>query len=364
MSTTRELSVTLVGPDIDHKASLEAMLGGRVRSLAWMPDSNSLLKGRSPTLGDRVRRAIDQLTHTRDPKFIDSMRRHLEQQQTDVVIAYWGSGPLADISAIKRLRPSVKVVLMVLCYPVALDHIGVRRQNFLMRRVARHLSGVMYSNSVMERYFTDEVFGSRGRHLRNVQIKPCWPASFQSEDVRSPVSDRPNLIFVGRTDLSHHTVHAADDLRPLMAEILEHQIELHHVRSPETTDGNPYRFPFDPVNQAELISMMSGYDATLIAYNTAACERAERFELTAPDRLITAVAAGVPVAVPAQGYSGSKEYLRDYPAVIEFDSVAHLREQLLDRPKIQRMRAAARQARSAYAAEQHGQELADYLAAL
>src|SRR5207247_7995455 len=117
----------------------------------------------------------------------------------------------------------------------------------------------------------------------------------------------------------------------LMRAILDSGIDLHHCYSAETDDGHPRRKPFRPMSLPDLIQKMASFDASLIAYNTGACPRADRFELTIPDRLITSVAAGVPVAIPKQGYSAAKSYLKDYPAVIQFDSPDNLRKAISDR---------------------------------
>jgi hypothetical protein len=362
MSASQHMSVTLLGPDIDHKKSLEAMLEGRVSKVTWLADSISSLQDRRLTFKQRLQRAFDQLTHTRNRDFLDNAFRHLDENGTEVIIAYWGTMPLADIVAIKRLRPRIKIVLMVLCFPLALEDRGLKRQHWLIRHVAPYLDGMLYSNTVMREYFRGQVLGKRGEHLKDLILKPCWPQSYQATAQRvERAFDRPNLVYVGRTDLSHHTVHAADDLRPLMAEILENQIELHHVRSPETTDGHPYRKPFEPLNQAQLILKMGAHDASLVMYNADACQRTERLELTVPDRLLTSVAAGVPIAIPSVGYSGPKQYLADYPAVLEFDSVSDLKRLLADRERVEALQIAAWQARQLYTAEAQGDTLVQFL---
>ncbi|TAK98049.1 MAG: hypothetical protein EPO09_02920 [Aquabacterium sp.] len=362
--TAKNLKVALMGPDIDHRRSLEAMLGAQVKSLSWMPDSLSLSQGKALSMLGRVRRAVDQLTYTRDVKFIGPACQHLDDGGADVVVAYWGTNPLSDIVALKRKRPKVKVVLMVLCYPLALNEAGVSRQHWMMRRAAKWLDGILYANPQMAHFFENQVFTAGSVQPRSTVLSPCWPASYQPAQRPVAAADRPNIIFAGRTDLSHHTVHAADDLRPLMREILDAGIELHHGRSPETTDGHPLRRPFDPLSQGQLIARMAAHDASLIAYNTAVCQRAERFDLTVPDRLITSVAAGVPIAVPAKGYTGPKSYLQRYPAVFEFDSPAHLMQQLQDRVRVQEARDAAWEARALYTAEMQGEGLASFLASL
>lgn len=359
MTNLRDMKVAILGPAIEHRDSLKSMLQGRVRQLEWISDSHGFLGGRAPTWRDRVNRALDQLSRTRNPEYLAHLVQQVDALQPDVVIAYWGTNPLPDVAALRRLRPRVKLVLMVLCYPQALTDAGVFRQHWMMRRAAKHLDGLMFPNQEMADYFSSTVLP--GKMPTFAVIPPCWPASFQSDVQAAPVSDRANLIFIGRTDLSHHTVHVADDLRPLMRSVVEAGIELHHRQSTETDDGHPLRKPFQPMGQSELIRKVSGHDACLIAYNTAACARDERFRFTVPDRLITTVAAGVPIAIPSEGYEGSKSYLENYPAVIEFESPQALARQLADRPKMAVLRAAAWQARERYCAEAQGPLLQTFL---
>mgnify|MGYP003343735014 CR=1 FL=1 len=361
MKSPASLHVTLLGPDIDHRRSLEAMLAGRVAAVDWVPDSHTFLQGRPFGVVSRLSRASDQVWGTCDSVYLDRVLSVIDKGHADVVVCYWGTTPLADLRAIKRQRPHLKMVLMVLCYPVALQSFGVIRQRWMMRRAAACLDGVLYPNQVMADYFEREVWSQSRRPRLTTVVPPCWPQSYQPTAQQAPKSKEPNIIFAGRTDLSHHTVHAADDLRPLMVDILGAGIHLHHVRSRETDDGHPFRHPFEPMSQLDLIRQMSSYDASLIAYNTQACARPERFALTVPDRLITSVAAGVPVAIPSDGYEGAKSYLAHYPAVFEFDSASHLAALLQDRSRVESFRQAAWQAREHYSAEYHGDQLADFL---
>jgi hypothetical protein len=150
-------------------------------------------------------------------------------------------------------------------------------------------------------------------------------------------------------------------MRPLLRALLEAGVEVHHGYSAETADSHPLRKAFAPRPLKELIATMSSFDASLIAYNTDVCKRAERFELTVPDRLISSVAAGVPIAIPATGYAASKSYLRDYPAVFEFKSAADLAAQLADRERVAQARARAWDARVNFVASRHSETLKQFV---
>jgi len=362
MTELKKIKLTLLGEDIDHRHSLIAMLKGHCHSLGWVQDSHSMKqKGLPLGLLSRISRYFDQMTYTRDKNFLNSICQYLDQSCSNIVVAYWGTNPLSDIVAIKRLRPAVKIVLMVLCHPLALDNIGVLRQNLMMRRAAKWLDGILYPSKVMADYFHKNVFRAQFDRLPHLVLPPCWPMSYQCATNPPRGGNYANIIYVGRTDLSHHTVHVGDDLRPQMRAILDAGIELHHVRSPETSDEHPNRRPFSPLSQNDLIAKMAVYDASLISYNIDACNRPDRFELTIPDRLITSVAAGVPIAVPAKGYAGVKSYLHEYPAVFQFETAVDLKLQLDNRSRVESVRDRAWNARKNYAAESHGEALASFL---
>ena len=46
-SSLSQMAVTLLGPPIEHRDSLIAMLEGRARRICWVPDSQTFRKGKS-----------------------------------------------------------------------------------------------------------------------------------------------------------------------------------------------------------------------------------------------------------------------------------------------------------------------------
>jgi hypothetical protein len=359
-SETQHVSrFSILGPAIDHQKSLTSMFHDQGRGLTILSDSHSQIHNQSKGVAARIKRAIDQLWHTRNPQYLDRVIRQIDDGAAELIVGYWGTNPLADLLAIRKLRPRVKLVLMVLCHPLSLEEAGIARQQWLMRRAAKVLDGFLFPNQEMADFFKQTVFKQSSPPW--IILPPCWPNSFQAPERQSQISDEPNVIFIGRTDLSHHTVHAADDIRPLMQGLLAAGIELHHCWSQETDTGHSLQRPFKPLLQAELIAKMSGYDASLIAYNTEVCKRDDRFRLTVPDRLITSVAAGVPIAIPERGYEGAKSYLRSYPAVFTFSSPDDLKRQLMDRQRVADLKDAAWEARERYCAESQQSLLRGFL---
>ncbi|QGQ24756.1 hypothetical protein F1728_19600 [Gimesia benthica] len=358
-SSLERTIVTVLGTDTqcEHTDSLQAMLDGHVAGFGALPDSQSATKNRR-NWRSKFSRLRDQLWGTSDPGYLNSVLSTLDETQSKIVIGYWGTLPLPDLLAIKKARPDVKVVLLLLCYPLALSHGGILRQDFYLRRAARFLDGIVFPSDLTEGYVRGRVF--RTGFPPSVVIPPCWPRSFQATCELRRTAASPSLIFVGRTDMSSPTATTADDVRPLMNSILGTGIDLHHARSPETDDGHPHRRHFSPLPMRELIDKIGEFDASLIAYNTQGCARDDRFYLTIPDRLITSVAAGVPVAIPRQGYGAIKSYLRDYP-LLEFDTADELAQTLADRSLVAKLREAAWNSRSNYDAARCGPVLAQFL---
>jgi hypothetical protein len=352
-------SVALLGPPIEHRDSLEAMCAGRVERCVVLPDSASFFRERGLTAPSRLRRFALGVRRTQAPEYMASLLDATDTLAVEVVIGYWGTLPLFDLMALKKARPSLKIVLILLCYPLALDELGLRRQWLSLRMASGSLDGILCPTRGMVEYLQGRVLGRDGPALG--VLSPCWPAAFQAQVRPDANPKHPNLVFIGRTDLSGLNVHAADDVRSLMRALLEAGIELHHARSAETEDGHPLRKPFAPLPIRQLIATMPRYDASLIAYNLAACRRTERFDLTVPDRLLSSVAGGVPIAVPRRGYRACKAYLERYGAMFEFEDVSDLARQLADHDAVEEMRQRAWRNRSLYTAEAQGPSLLSFV---
>lgn len=356
-----DLDVCLLGPRIEHRDSLMAMLAGRARSVEWIPDSHTFLQINNRAARSSLGRTQDALLGTRDPAFISHALELFDRQGTNVVVAYWGTIPLGDIIALKKARPRIRFVLMLLCYPLSLHLPGIIRQRLALSWAWSSLDGVLCPTQEMLDYLLAR--GVPRLPLMGV-LRPAWPMAFHVVERPAALSDEPNIIYCGRTDISGRTAHAADDLRALMNEMLEAKIHLHHGHSPETADGHPYRHAFKVQPVRQLITWIAGHDASLIAYNLDACKRVDRFDLTVPDRLISSVAGGIPLAIPRKGYQASKTYLKDYGAVIEFDSATDLHRQLRSRERVAELKDQAWRAREAYTAEAQGPVLATALGGL
>ena len=362
-ASAADADVCVLGPPIEHRDSLLSMLGDRVNSVTWVNDSHSFFRDRDLQPPGRLPRALDAFRGTSAGPYLDHLLEELDARHCQVLIAYWGTLPLADVIAIRRARPRIRIVLMLLCYPLALTRVGILRQKVALSRAWSSLDAVMCPTQEMADYLRAD-FGRRTRGPRILTVPPCWPDSFIPSERPAPAADRPSLVFIGRTDLGGRTVHPGDDVRPLMRGLLDAGIELHHAYSKETDDGHPLRRPFKPLPIVELIAGLAAYDACLIAYNLEAAPRRDRFDLTVPDRLLSAVAAGVPIALPREGYAASKTYLAGYPAVIEFDTPAELYERLSDRAQVAEWRDRAWRARRDYSAHTQAPRLVELIGGL
>ena len=353
-------AIVLLGPPIEHRESLMVMLQGHAARIEWMPDSFSFNRNTPKDgTGAAIARRLDALRGTSDRRYLQLLDETLENVNPDVLIAYWGTIPLADIIAVRRIRPKIKIILMMLCYPLSLEPFGIIRQQLILSLAAKSIDGAICPGPEMLSYLQQK--GLLAPQAQMAIVKPCWPVRLHAQSEPVAGFPKPNVIYVGRPDLSGATVHAADDVRPLISELLAAGVEVTHGRSAEMNDGHPLRHQFSAVPIDQLAGIMSRHDASLIVYNLSACKRTERFNLTVPDRLITSVGAGVPIALPRNGYAASRSYLEEYPATILFESIEELKRALLDRVRIEEMRAAAWQARKRYSAESQSSVLVEFL---
>ena len=354
--------MALLGPNIEHKVSLEEMLAGRARTVVWIPDSNSFSAINETTHGRRLSKMTDAIIGTRSKDYLDHALSIIDENSIDTVIGYWGSIPFPDLIALKKKRPHLKMVTFLLCFPLSLNSLGIRKQLFGLGNVGRYLTGIIYPSSAMASYVARKV--GLSKNVKSVIVPPAWSEEFL-EDITTDASlENPNLVFLGRTDLSGVTIHPADDIRSIMLNLMDAGIHLNHAFSPETKDNHRHRHLFEPRPVRPLIHFASRFDASLIVYNLAHCGDTSRFENTVPDRLLSSVAAGLPIALPVEGYSGCKEYLKDYGATFTFRSPEHLKSLLSDTDRVRELKGVAVSNRHHYTAQKVGRNLSSFLLSL
>ncbi|MBB1472359.1 glycosyltransferase [Luteimonas sp. MC1782] len=355
----RQVRACVIGPDIMHRESLLAMFASLSIEATSTDDSHTFLSRAGGDGRGRLARAMDIAWGTRDPSWMRHVLDAIDASRADVLVFHWGTLPLSDIVAIRRARPALRTMLMLLCFPLALSPAGIKRQHLVLRRCLPSIDALICPTPEMADYLRRRVLG---RHRTRIGVvAPCWPDAVRPTRRAAGERTRPNLVYVGRTDLSGKTVHGADDIRVLMRSLLDAGIELHHARSPETEDGHPNRVHFRPLTNLQLMQGMAAFDASLIAYNLDACSRTDRFDLTVPDRLISSVLGGTPVALPRDGYAASKTYLRDHGAMLTFASAHDLYRQLSDRGRMAELKEVAWDARNRFVAERQAGALAGLL---
>lgn len=305
----------------------------------------------------RATRVWAQIFGTRNKRYLDYALRRIDEGGITCVLAFWGTRPLPDIQALKRKRPHVRFVLTVLCHPIGLTPAAVFLQNRIFNHAMQNLDGLIVSSSVMQRYFHTHVPGSR--RVPTLLQPPCWAAPYVRTVPLEAADPRPNVIFLGRMDwrAGQSTDNVTGPLRGLM----QNGIDVHYSRTPESQFEDEHARPFDALAMRGLIDFAARFDASLILYDLSSAPRTDRFEVTVPDRLITSVAAGIPIALPSEGYAGCKEYLQKYGAVLEFRSMEDLANQLRDRTHMDELRKLAAERCKLYRAEEHWPVLLHFL---
>jgi len=353
--------IAYLGPPIQHRDSLclaFRKIGIELTQvydyLSW-PGRNESQSQTS--LAARSARIRAQFLGTNDEQYLEQTLRILDEANVTHVLAFWGTRPLADIKALKRRRPHLKFILNVLCHPIGLTPLAVRLQHLVMGSVMKSLDGLVVSSLYMQKYFERNVPGST--KVPTLVLPPCWSEKYARKVSLEPADAKPNVIFLGRTDWS--AGQSSDNVSESLHSLMQEGIDVHYNRSPESETNEEHACPFDGMDIDKLTNFAARFDASLIVYELANVQKSDRFDVTVPDRLITSVAAGIPIALPADGYTACKEYLQEYGAVIEYRSMAHLAEQLRDRTDVERLRRTAFEKAEGYRAEKLLPRLVSFL---
>ena len=356
--------IAYLGPAIDHRDSLRRSMRSSGIELVDIPDTlswnrrpNALHRSKTRQIATRTARGLQQFAGTRDSEYLGHALEQIDNNGIHTILAYWGIRPLPDIKALKKLRPSVRFILNVLCHPLGLNTRKVTLQNLMMRTSLSSLDGLIFPGTAMQEYF-HKTF-PRSRTLPSLLQPPCWDSHYFPGSPAPPLKDRPNIVFLGRMDWK--AGQPSDNVVEFLGALMNEGIDVNFCRTPESEINHIHAHPFDPIPFSEMASFGAQFDASLIVYNLGVVKRSERFDITVPDRLISSVCAGVPIALPRQGFFGCKEYLSDLGAVIEYDSPGDLACQLRDRNAIARLRLVAQKNSLKYQAERHVPALLNFL---
>jgi hypothetical protein len=353
--------IAYLGPPNDHGTSLELVFRRAGIPLLQIRDSLSWPHASHPETDfgwtARVSRLRAQIFGTDDEQYLEYALRLIDEAGITCVLAFWGTRPLPDIRALKRRRPHLRFALTVLCHPLGLSRGKVFLQNLMFNHTVRDLDGLVVSSTVLDRYLKEKLPNSRG--IPTLVHSPCWADEYSRHVPLEAAAERPNVIFIGRMDW--RAGQSTDNVTGLLRDLMRNGIDVHFSNTPESKIQDEHACPFDALGMKELADFAARFDASLILYDLASAQTTDRFEVTIPDRLITSVAAGIPIALPSETYAACREYLKAYGAVLEFRSMEHLAEQLRDRKRINELRRLAWERSRLYRAEQHLPALLTFL---
>jgi len=359
-------SIGYLGGKSDHWENITRLMASVDKPVVALPTSTSSPEFRhtpgvlswkpASTLHRKGTRILGQLHGTRNGNYVRTVLELIDTHGLDCVVAYWSTEMLGDLMAIKKLRPRVKLILNLLCHPMGLSKMKVRLQNWHFRRSVGCLDGLIMPSQTMRGYLEKNVL--RGRNMPILIWPPFYSQHFFPKHRSAPCELTPNLLFLGRMDF--YRAQPSDDVRGFIEELLDRGVHVYHCEAKGYAPRpNRHTFTYLPLPQAE--EFATAFDASLILYNLKACRKKDRFEATVFDRLVASVTAGIPIAIPAEGYAASKEYLREYPAVIEFASADDLAKRLGDRPAMARMRIVAAEKSAGYIGERRLNPLIDFV---
>jgi hypothetical protein len=300
-------------------------------------------------------RAFSQLYGTFDETYCKQLTNQIDECKIDCVLAYWGTNPLADIVFLKRARPGTRIILNVLCHPMGISHSKILYQNYLINKSSKFIDGFIFSSNEMRSYF-EKNCDLRASSL----VMPSYLSKeYSSPGKGPPIENSPNLVFLGRMDWN--AGQPSDNVEAELWNMMQSGIHVFHSRSVSGRPSHKNQHEFEPLDIKKLSPFMAKFDASLIVYNMDACRRRDRFRNTIPDRLLSSVAAGIPIAIPRDGYDACKEFLEAYRAVIEYDSPGELKEKLADRTFIDKMKKFAKHDHVQYFGEKHIASLVEFI---
>jgi hypothetical protein len=309
-------------------------------------------------LWKRGHRLLCQLHRTDNAVYVERIIRTIDRLGVGCIIAFWGIQPIPDIAAIKRYRPEMKIILNVLCHPTATSRRKVAVQDWFLRRSLQHCDGLILSGRAMKSYFEKKILC--GKKVPITIWPPYLSRRFHALRRLADCSTAPNALFLGRMDWNR--AQPSDNVSTLLLQLLNQKVSVYFDDSSAGRMLHQLGHVFEYRPLDEIVVYATQFDASVIIYNLSACECTDRFDVTVPDRLVSSVAAGIPVAIPEAGYDACKEYLRDYRAVIEFTSMKQLALRLSDRSAMRVLKRMAEEDRAKYEGERHVEPLLEFVA--
>ncbi|WP_442505074.1 hypothetical protein SH528x_003845 [Novipirellula sp. SH528] len=348
----KPLSIGFLGkPKSDHADALGSLASCINAKYIRIPDSpnSGAYQASKIRIVRQLYRGCMQWKGTAHRAYLKDALGAIDSNDVDVLVAYWATNPLADAIAIKRERPRTAVVANVLCHPKGFTGRSMVLADQLFRRAAAKLDGFIFPTHQMKYYFERRIF--RGIQVHSTVIPPCWSGTMSpSIDIKCDYST-PSILHMGRTELKTHS-----RSENLLDQLMNCGINVHYCPADPKAKQHPHQHYFARRSLPELIKFATQFPATLGGFITPSLASSRQVHLSVPDRLISSVASGVPVALPFDGYEAYKEYLHQYEAVIRFDSAEVLANQLRNPDSLRKLKELSQNTRSHYRIEAHAEQ--------
>lgn len=231
-----------------------------------------------------------------------------KQNGLDLIYGSWGSQSLPEIGLLQR-RFDIPVVYEFLTYPVNVNKLLVKVENFLNGKIITSLSGRILASNLMLNYI-ERNFAPLGgknyifqeRYSKNFFYKKRLP-------LLSNIDSEPHLIFIG-LDVS--------DVMSQIIQIAKRRIHIHICEQKRPLPNFKYRnfihtfkkFPYSKLVDGTFATFMTQFDACLVTYNFRKASALDRFYNSIPNRFSLALTAGIPVIMPANILKTCEEIIR------------------------------------------------------
>lgn len=237
------------------------------------------------------------------------LKEIINQLKPEYIITYYGAQGAHYARIVCKLSQDIPILVILNLYPHTLERVN-KISKTLRRFFVNEFSDY---NSIRNKIYkficaTTEMKDFLMRKLevqsKKVVVIPDYlPKRFQPTEIINNnyyANKRvPKLIFLGAPERWGASI---DNIDSQLIEICSKNIEVHAGNMSLEVIQTGFGFIYDyftdeQVFNGELSNFAQHFDAALITYNSR--ERRERFRTTLPTRFLSAISAGIPVAVKA-----------------------------------------------------------------
>jgi hypothetical protein len=302
---------------------------------------------------------------------VTQLKNTIRSIQPHFAIVHYGAISIRYARILKRTYSKFPLIDIVNVLPSALSFSPSNRyitekkiEELNYRYWLKRLDGVIFASQEM----FDFARGKFGVDERRACILPDYlPEAFHyngDTDLthqKNYESHDPRVIFLGAPERWGHVIDELDNEFMSMAK--EHI----HIFSASISDkvvstGFGHQYPLftdQEVFTGKFSEYIAQFDAAIMTYNVP--QREERFRSTLPTRFVSALTAGIPIAVKGGFFDACERFVEVNEVGFVYTDASDLRNKLMDVVELSKYRFNANTKRKNMTAESQGEELRKFV---